>query len=215
MINTISKHLMLSLSSRTLALCLSLLVTVSVFPNPASALDELIIADFNTGSAPNNLGGDIGSWDHAPYDETQSIEIFFDEDDALGDPIGFSMRIDYDVDSPNPAYNGFWTGLQGNDFSLYNTMNFYIRGDEKAGFTKRLKIEIKDARRRDRPSRFIISGIKKEWQKFSIPFGKFSRSKSKFFDWTKMAEFVVVFDDIHNTPEVGTIYIDHITVSRE
>jgi hypothetical protein len=170
---------------------------------------ELVIADFNTGDKPNNIGGDFGSWDKDPEDDTQGTHIAFEPEDALGDPNGYALRLEYDVDSPNPAYNGLWMKLVGEDLSDYNTLNFFIKGDEKSGFTKRIKLELKD--QSSKPSPYIISGITSEWQQFSIPFEKFKRIS----DWTSMNEFVVVFDDINSRPKAGTIYLDHLSVSKE
>lgn len=181
-----------------------------VLTMPASfAAKELMIADFDSGDKPNNLGGDFGAWDKDPNDDTQTCTISFDfGDDALGNPDGYSLELDYDVDSPNPAYNGFWTKLEGEDFTPYDTLNIYIKGDEAKGFTKRIKIELKDFQS---SSPFILNGITSEWQKFQIPFEKFTRIK----DWSSMNEFVIVFDDVHSSPKVGTIYIDQISVSKE
>jgi len=175
----------------------------------APAGGELVIADFNTGDKPNNIGGDFGSWDKDPEDDTQGTHIAFEPDDALGDANGYALRLEYDVDSPNPAYNGFWMKLVGEDLSKYNTLNFYIKGDVKSGFTKRVKLELKD--QSNKPSPYIISGVTDQWQKFSIPFEKFKRVA----DWTSMNEFVVVFDDINSRPKSGTIYLDSVTVSKE
>ena len=138
--------------------------------------NELVIADFNAGEKPNNIGGDFGAWDKDPDDSTQGTKLQFVSDDALGDPSGYAARLDYDVDSPNPAYNGFWMKLQGLDATAYNTLNFYVKGDAEHGFTKRLKVELKDMS--NQSSQFIITGLTDQWQKFSIPFEKFRRVKN-------------------------------------
>lgn len=170
---------------------------------------ELVIADFNTGDKPNNIGGDLGAWDKDPNDETQGCKMSFASDDALGDKAGYSVQLDYDVDSPNPAYNGFWMKLNGEDLSAYKTLNFYIKGDAKAGYSKRVKLELKDMS--NKPSPYMVSGISDKWQKISIPFEKFRR----ITDWKKMNELVFVFDDINSRPKSGTVYIDQVTVSKE
>jgi hypothetical protein len=170
---------------------------------------ELVVADYDTGDKPNNLGGDFGSWDKDPNDDTQGAEMSFEAVDALGDDLGYALQIKYDVDSPNPAYNGYWMKLNNVDASAYNTLNFYIRGDANAGFTKRVKIELKDST--NRPSQYIVTGVTEEWQKFSIPFEKFRRIKF----WDQLAEFVLVFDDINSNPKSGTVYLDHISLSSE
>jgi len=170
---------------------------------------ELVIADFDTGDKPNNIGGDFGAWDKDPNDETQTAELSFEPDDALGDPAGYSIRLDYDVDSPNPAYNGFWMKLNGEDATAYNSLTFYIKGDVNSGFTKRVKLEVKDMS--NKPSPYIVTGVTDQWRKISIPFEKFRRIN----DWRSLNEFVVIFDDINSNPKTGTIFIDHITFVAE
>ena len=170
---------------------------------------EFIVADFDTGDKPNNIGGDFGTWDKDPNDETQSSQMAFEADDALGTPAGYSIRLDYDVDSPNPAYNGFWMKLNGEDATPYNTLTFYMRCDATNGFSKRVKIELKDMS--NKPSPYIVTGLTEKWQKFSIPFEKFRRVT----DWTSMNEFVVVFDDINSNPKTGTIFVDHVAFENE
>ena len=170
---------------------------------------ELAIADFDSGDKPNNIGGDFGSWDKDPNDETQFCQLAFEGDDALGNPAGYSIRLDYDVDSPNPAYNGFWMKMNGEDATPYNAVKFYLKGDATKGFTKRLKIELKDMS--NQPSPYIVTGITEEWQEFTIPFDKFRRVS----DWSAMNEFVLVFDDINSNPKAGTIYLDHVRFVKE
>ena len=174
-----------------------------------AAGNELVLADFNTGTKPSNTGGDFGAWNKDPNDETQGTVMSFVSDDALGDPAGYSIRLDYDVDSPNPAFNGFWMKLNGVDATPYNALTFYIKGDAAAGFTKRVKIELKDES--NKPSSHIVAGVTDKWQKFSIPFEKFRRVT----DWKALNEFVVVLDDNNSRPKKGTIYIDQIVLSKE
>lgn len=196
---------------RTLAILTAVFALLIGFVAPASAQlfgDELVIADFNTGDKPNNLGGDLGAWDKDPNDETQWCEMTFEYgEDATGDADGYALRLTYDVDSPSPAYNGFWTKLEGEDFSDYNTLNIYVKGDNAKGFSSRMKLELKDYQK---SAHYIVSGITGEWQKFSIPFEKF-RAIS---DWSAMNELVIVFDDMNSNPKEGSILVDQITVSR-
>lgn len=175
----------------------------------APAGNELVIADFDSGDKPNNIGGDFGSWDKDPNDETQFSQMAFEGDDALGNASGYSVRLDYDVDSPNPAYNGFWMKLNGEDATPYNAVSFYIKGDAEKGFTKRVKVELKDMS--NQPSPYILTGVTDQWQKVTIPFEKFRKIK----DWSGMNEFVIVFDDINSNPKSGTIYIDHVSFTKQ
>ncbi|HOE68841.1 MAG TPA: carbohydrate binding domain-containing protein [Candidatus Omnitrophota bacterium] len=175
----------------------------------AFAAEELVIADFDTGDKPNNIGGDFGGWDKDPNDDTQGTVMSFATDDAKGDPAGYSIRLDYDVDSPNPAYNGFWMKMNGEDATPYNTLCFFIKGDAKTGYTKRVKLELKDMSGKASP--YIVSDITDQWQKVCIPFEKFRRIEN----WNSLNEFVVVFDDINSNPKTGTIFIDQVSLERQ
>lgn len=186
------------------------IVTHSAFAaDKAAAGNELMIADFDTGDKPNNIGGDFGGWDKDPNDESQGTQMSFDTDDAKGETGGYSIRLNYDVDSPNPAYNGFWMKLNGEDATPYNTLNLYVKGDAKAGYTKRFKIEMKDMS--NKPSAYIVSGVTDQWQKISIPFEKFRRIEN----WNALNEIVIVFDDINSNPKTGSILIDDISFSKQ
>ncbi|MBP9865942.1 MAG: hypothetical protein KBC91_06035 [Candidatus Omnitrophica bacterium] len=196
------------LSSLFLVLAFVLSMSV-VLPSGAFAAKELVVADFDTGDKPNNIGGDFGGWDKDPNDDTQGTQMSFEPDDAMGDPAGYSIRLDYDVDSPNPAYNGFWMKLNGEDATAYNTLTFYVKGDAAAGFTKRVKLELKDMT--NKPSPYIVTGITDQWKKVSIPFEKFRR----ITDWKSLNEFVFVFDDINSSPKTGTVFIDQVALSAE
>ncbi len=175
---------------------------------------ELVIMDFNSGDNgknepnENNLGGQYGAWDKDPNDSTQTCAIYFVEDDALGEPTGYALKLKYDVDSPNPAYNGFWAKLEGEDFSFYNTLNIYIKGVASEGYPKGVKVELKNYRT---SASYFLEGITDEWQRFSIPFEKFKG----ITDWSSMDEFTIVFDDVNSVPKEGAILIDHVSVSQE
>ena len=196
-----------------LALALSIISGMAIAQTPAAAPaaagNELVVADFNSGDKPNNIGGDFGSWNKDPNDDTQTCNMSFEADDALGNAAGYALKLDYDVDSPNPAYNGLWMKFNGTNASAYNTLNFYIRGEGLNNFTKRIKLEVKDMN--NRPSPYIVSGITETWQKILIPSEKFRRIQ----DWSALNEFVVVFDDINSNPKQGTILIDQIALSKE
>jgi len=176
---------------------------------PAPSQTKIIVADFNTGDKPNNLDGDFGAWDKDPNDDTQGCRMSFSEDDALGDKTGYSFRLDFDVDSPNPAYNGLWMKLNGLNATPYNTLTFYIKGDAQKGFTKRLKIELKD--KAGMNAGYILTGITDQWQKISLPLKKFPRIKN----WSALNEFIVVFDDINAIPKEGSILLDEVAFERQ
>jgi hypothetical protein len=162
----------------------------------------LVVDDFDSGSKPNRLGGDFGSWDKDPNDQTQGCQIAFDSTVKHGD-LGYAIKIDYDVESPNPAYNGFWMKLNNLDASKYTSLTFYTKGDSEKGFTSQVKIELKN---RNEVGKYMVTGLTDQWQKIAIPLSKFRGLN----DATALTEFVVVFDDINSTEKYGAIYIDDI-----
>lgn len=170
---------------------------------------ELLVADFDNAQNTNNLGQGIEVWLMGDgSDRTQDCQMSFVDDDALGKEGGHSVRLDYDVESENPAYNGIRMGLNQLDLSPYKALNFYIKGDVQRGFTKRLKVELIGVGKP--PSPYMVDGITSKWQKITIPLSEFWVTQ----DGTTLDKFVVVFADINNDPQVGTIYLDHVHFSK-
>ena len=169
------------------------------------AQETLAVADFNKPGSSSNIGSAFGTWDKDPNDATQSCRMKFVKDDAIGSKEGMSVRLEYDVDSPNAAYNGFWLKLDNADTSNYRILHFYIRGDAETGFTSRIKIEIKD--KRGGKDTHVVENISEKWQKISIPL-KPDRSIKK-----QLLEFTIVFDDVTSRPKKGAILIDEIEFS--
>ena len=164
---------------------------------------SLLVDDFDRGEKPNALGGDFGAWDKDPSDPTQKCTNAFDKEHAYGG-VGYALRLDYDVDSPNPAYNGFWMKLQKTDVTSYKKLTLYVRGDQAKGFTNQIKLELKNSKKE--VGRYLLKGLTEQWQKVTIPLSQFVG----ITDWKGMDEFVVVFDDITSTKKAGTIYLDEI-----
>ncbi len=169
---------------------------------PSRAGTMLLVDNFDRGDKPNALGGDFGSWDKDPSDLTQKCMMSFDKAHAFGGT-GYSLRLDYDVDSPNPAYNGFWMKLQHTNLTGYTQLTFYVKGDAERSYTPQIKLELKNGKE---VGRYLLKGITDEWQKVTIPLKDFEG----IADWSAMTEFVVVFDDVNSTKKVGTLYLDEI-----
>lgn len=177
-------------------------VGLAVWP-AASGWAAVLVDNFDDGTKPNALGGDFGAWNKDPLDPTQYCREGFDSANAFG-LAGYALRLDYDVDSPNPAYNGFWSKLENLDLRPYQTLSLYIKGDKAKGYTTQLKLELKNDRER---GSFLLKGITDEWQKVSVPILEFMGLS----DWSRITEFVVVFDDTTATKKTGAIYLDDIT----
>ncbi|MBW7907414.1 MAG: hypothetical protein H3C50_00615 [Kiritimatiellae bacterium] len=162
-----------------------------------------VIAEFDKGSKPNNVNGDFGAWDKDPADPTQYAREAFDKVNTRTGS-GFAMRITYDVDSPNAAYNGFWMKLGNFDATKATKLVFWAKGDEKKGCTSRVKVEIKTASER---GSFYVDGISSQWTKFEVPLSEFMLT-----DVSTLTELVYVFEDHSTLPKEGILYIDDISI---
>ena len=164
--------------------------------------EVLMVDDFNSAQKPNKLGGDFGAWNADPNDTTQGCVDSFDSKNAYGGK-GYALRLDYDVDSPNPAYNGFWEKLVVVNLKCYTKISFYVKGDKESGYTTKFKIDLKNSKE---AGKYVVDGIDSSWKKIEIPL----KESTGINDLSSMQEFVIVFDDTTVTRKVGTIYIDDL-----
>ncbi|MFW6129750.1 MAG: carbohydrate binding domain-containing protein, partial [Atribacterota bacterium] len=164
--------------------------------------DKILIDNFNTGANLN-----LGTWDKDPEDKTQNCKLIYDYVNKIGKS-GYGIKLMYDVDSPNPAYNGLWLKLNGKDFSQYNMLNFSVKGDQEIGYTRNFKIELKN--KDGETGSTIVKDIKHKWEEISVPFSNFKGIS----DFSNMDEFVIVFDDQISKPKFGVLYFDNIYVSK-
>ncbi len=179
----------------------------------------LVLADFNSGDKPNNVGGDFGGWDKDPNDSTQGCQLSFDTDNVKGQKSGYSIRLTYDVDSPNLAYNGFWMKLNGVNAMDFNTLNFYAKGDLSKGYPSDLCIQLQDnveQEKRDPGSMYFsnllcVPGLSRDWQKFSVPFSGIPNLVNR----GDLRELLIVFRGDVTYPKTGAVLIDQVYLSRE
>ncbi len=170
--------------------------------------EEKLLADFVPNTKIVSEGGvelEYGSWNRFPNDSTQKCYTENIEDYNALDK--WAVRIVYDVDSKNPAYNGFWLKLGGADFTDYNALLIRIKGDSDAGYPETISLELKDAYN---TSPYKISGISSEWKEYVVPFSYFFKIK----DWSDMREFVIIFNDLDTAPKNGAVLIDKISVVK-
>lgn len=163
----------------------------------------MLVDDFNRGEKPNALGGDYGAWNKDEADPTQKCANSYDTTSAYGGS-GYALRLDYDVDSPNPAYNGFWMKLQNANLKGYKNLVLYVKGDATRGYSTQIKLELKNGAE---VGKYMLKGITDQWQGFSVPLKDFTG----LTDLGSLTEFVVVFDDLNSNKKVGTIYLDEIS----
>jgi hypothetical protein len=162
----------------------------------------------------DNIGSEYGSWNAFPYDYTQSCINSF-SDISFGN-IGSSLRLDYDVESENSdgTYNGFWMDLKGTsergNYSKYEALVFFVRGDEIANYPQRIKIGLEDKENGTvKRSDIYITGIDESWRMVVISFDKLLKS-GNLQDMTNLDTLSITFEKDMTEANLGTIYIDEI-----
>lgn len=195
--------------SIVVAIVMASLVTFAAAVSFAAqkASDELMVADFNSGDKPSNIGGDFGAWNKDPADFSQGCTESFDSANRHGDS-GFAMKLEYSVESKNPAYNGFWMSLPNLDVSKYDNLTFRVKGDAKTGYTTVFKVELKNAAKQ--VGRYYVTNVTDQWQQVVIPLSEFKGLS----DRSNLTEFVIVFEDRIASNKKGVIFIDDVAFSK-
>lgn len=164
----------------------------------------LVLADFNTGRAPNNVGGCYGAWMRDEEDPAQFCRI-----SGISRDSGFVLRLDYDVEDSKPAFNGFWMKLQNLDATPYDDLVLSLGGDDEAGFTSLVKLELKSPLK---TGSCKITGIGPQMREFRVPLKQFLGLDTAAL--SGLTEFGIVFADIEATRKTGTLYLDNIRLER-
>lgn len=173
---------------------------------PTSA-SELMVADFNSGGKPNNIGGDFGAWIKDPDDPMQGCIESFDRANGYGGK-GNALRLIYSVASTKPAYGGLWMRLQNLDATRFDNLAFHVKGDTAMGYTRVFKVELKDAM--DQASHYYVRGVTDRWQDIVIPLKEFRGMANR----VRLKEIVVVFEDTTATAKQGVIYLDDVRFTK-
>jgi hypothetical protein len=191
---------------------LVLIIGLAAFAPAVLAADkapngELVVADFNSGAKPNNIGGDFGAWIKDPDDPKQGCIEAFDRVNRYGGK-GYALRLIYSVDSDRPAFGGLWMRLQSLDAAKFESLAIRVRGDANMGYTSTFKVELKDAA--DQTSRYGVRGVTDQWQDFVIPLNSFQGMANV----RRLKELVIVFEDTSATAKKGVIYLDDVRFAR-
>jgi hypothetical protein len=190
------------------AVMLAVMICFASSPVVLAAANELLVADFDSGEKPNNIGGDFGAWNKDPTDFSQGCSESFDSVNRHGTK-GFGMKLDYSVESKNPAYNGFWMYLQNLDASKYDSLAFRVKGDSKVGYTTVFKVELKNASKQ--VGRYYVTNVTDQWQEIVIPLKDFKGLS----DLSNLTEFVIVFEDRIASNKKGVVYVDDLKFVRK
>ncbi|MDD5613911.1 MAG: glucoamylase family protein [Candidatus Omnitrophica bacterium] len=179
----------------------------SLEPSPLPEIAGImLISNFNEREHRTSLG-EFGAWDKDPNDYTQGCFDSLSPTTRRGKK-GYSLRMDYDVDSPSPAFNGVWFSMGGLDLTEYKYLVFWAKGDKQRGYTKELKLELKHAS--GEKGSYYVTDIGEDWTEHIIPLDQFIGIVSR----DRIERLTVVFEDWRATAKEGTVYIDDMYLSK-
>ncbi|MBU1076451.1 MAG: hypothetical protein KKH98_04120 [Spirochaetes bacterium] len=168
--------------------------------------NPLVLMDFNYREPVTKYGGMWGIFDFNPHDRNAFCRSSFAKDKDLHKK-GYYLKVTYDVDSPQAAFNGVWIKLNGIDLSKFSAISMKVRGDSEKGFTDFFKIELKD---KTSKIEYYVEDITDQWKEFILPFEEFEGTVEDI-DWKNMIEFIpCVFEDWRFKQKTGRLYIDDI-----
>jgi hypothetical protein len=182
----------------TMSLMLSVLLTVAAAGEPAT------IADFDSTSPTNNLGGASGTFSGEKPDNSCKIEKTTGEKHGVD---GASLQVNFNVGEEG-SYNGFWLklGPEGAvfDASKFKKLTFWIKGSAAAGIPSEIKCELKSGP--DKSGVVYVGDITSEWQKKEFNLAEFS---DQGIDLSHLIDLFIVFEQRKALPATkGAIYVD-------
>lgn len=173
-------------------------------PSPADEIAEgpcpILVDDFEDDTlSPNRLGAIIDTWTKDPGDDTMSVDLSLEET-SRNDKETKVMKIDYDVESPNPAFGGVTIGLGGINASGCDALSMWVKGNPD-----NIKTELHG---RGGIGVTRIQKVNKDaWTEIKIPLLRFG---GMITDYSSMDKIVLVFEDSASKPKQGTLYLDDI-----
>ena len=163
---------------------------------------EVLVADFENGDAVRNrVSGANTTFTRDAADTTVSLSLRIDQDATRP---GKCLRVDYDMDSPNPAFGGLTFDLNKADASGCDTLVLRLRGTPA-----KAKFELHG--RGGGGAKYVV-GIKPDaWTEIAIPFIDFG---GMITDWGEMHRIVIVLEDRISEPRTGTLWVDDVRLIK-
>jgi LysM repeat protein len=189
---------------------------IQYLPDEASAalsapiIEQLMIADFNSCSGTNNLGGQMGAAYQPPHNQLTEVYITGSDNSCVA-------KLEYQLKD----WGAFWMKLPDVDLSTFQAQNGFLTFDIKANapLPYGVQIEIKRLcvpnQGCEELSVYYITGITTEWQTRSIPMSGFGSTgwAPPLSTWNGIEELVFTFA-YPSGGNNGTVYLDNIRFQR-
>ncbi|MCP5195638.1 MAG: DUF3131 domain-containing protein [Gammaproteobacteria bacterium] len=110
---------------------------------------------------------------------------------------------------------GWQLSLPDLDASAYDHLELWIRGDDRTGFAKALKLEFKQPLAGGptgllRQGSTVVDGITSDWQRFRIPLWRMNGID----DWTHLRQFAVILQPRRSPVLQGAFWLDDLALVK-
>lgn len=166
--------------------------------NTYTPIPPKVIANFDSCSGINNLGGAMG----AAFVDSNFLAETFVPDNSTDCVARLEYRIDY--------WAAFWMNLQSTNFSPYTALSFKVRVDLANGATPRLKVELKRANGTEVEVYRNLT-LTNGWNTITINFADFQSIDyaNQLSSLAQMEELVFTLESFGSHSE-GIVYIEDV-----
>ena len=177
----------------------------------ASNPPPLVLQDFERADGAPNLGGAMSGWSAEP--DRRTGQLSYRLEPARGFNGGRALHLRYRFATDAAGDLGWQITLPDLDASAYDHVEFWIRGDEAAGYAEALKIEFKQPLPNAPPGLLrqggtVVAGITGDWQRIRIPLNRMNG----IADWRGLRQFGIVLQPQRSPVATGAYWLDDIAL---
>ena len=224
---SLTQHLLIVLVCLSLWACGdSTMAPEIMVSEPADCTSTLLVADFDSGNDPINLGGHVGKWDNSGIPK---VEISYINDLKGSDSTGV---VQIQLTNNNGGGPNGWSGgglvltlsSNSNPLNLSNcsSLEFDIRMEAGSDLSQ-TKVKLEDMAGIERPERLISdhgSELSDQWQTVRIPLSNFETKPGDPAHWqsidiTQITKLVTVsVRDANTANGDGKLFIDNVRITQ-
>ncbi|MDD5613579.1 MAG: hypothetical protein PHQ54_00720 [Candidatus Omnitrophica bacterium] len=142
-----------------------------------------------------------GIWEEFMNDTAVSFKGTITDKVKMGDK-GNSFVIDYDFRTGTDLVGGLWLGVAEYDFSKYEYLGFWVKGEPDLGYSKIIGVTIED--KFGRGVTIMSSGVSDDWNNIEI-----SLDVLKKGNLSDLFEINIFIDKRYTSIDIGRCYIDN------
>lgn len=200
-----------SMSRLALLLC-SLFYSSWAAGAAQSAVPPLVLHDFERAASPTP-GIMMSGWTAEPGRYAGQVGYRLEPAGRPGGRRALHLRYRFFPGATDAI--GWQLALPDLDASAYDHLEFWIRGDERAGFADSLKIEFKQPLAEGPPGLLrqgshVVTGITSDWRRIRVPLNVMNG----IADWKHLRQFTLAFQPRRSPVTAGAYWLDDIALIK-